>query len=279
VSTVADLLRLGRQRLGAEAGQLETEILVTHVIGRPRSWLYAHSEEKLAADAVALVHELLDRRARGEPVAYLVGEREFWSMSLSVSPETLIPRPETELLVESVLSLEAPAFGVRVVDLGTGSGAVALALARERPQWGIVAVDASPSALRVAAGNASRYGLANLSFVGADWSNAFRDSVFDIVVSNPPYVVATDACLVTGDLRYEPRAALDGGVDGLDELRSIIRSAPRILKVNSWLIVEHGAEQGGSVRELMKASGFVDAMTHRDLAGKERVSLARSSTD
>jgi release factor glutamine methyltransferase len=273
-----------RGLLAAAAGHLagnenesvrEVELLLGHALGRDRAWLYAHADDALdAADAVRF-HSLLMRRAAGEPIAYLTGRREFWSLDLAVTPDVLIPRPETELLVELVLQRVAQSVQVHIADLGTGSGAIALALALERPHARVLATDSSAAALTVARGNAGRLKIGSVEFALGDWCAALGKRKFDLIVSNPPYIAAGDVHLGQGDLRFEPRAALASGADGLEAIRAIVSGAPTRLQPGGWLLFEHGHEQGIAARDLLGKSGFVEVFTERDLEGRERVSGGR----
>jgi release factor glutamine methyltransferase len=215
------------------------------------------------------------RRAAGEPLAYLTGRREFWSLDLAVTPDVLIPRPETELLVELALQRIPRNVKVDIADLGTGSGAIALALAHERPLTRVLATDASAATLTVARDNAARLRNGNIEFAQGDWCAALGNRKFDLIVSNPPYIADKDAHLQQGDLRFEPRAALASGADGLDAIRVIVHGAPAHLKPGAWLMFEHGHEQGLAVRDLLEKSGFVEVFTERDLEGRERVTGGR----
>ena len=270
-STVDGLLRAARARIDA----VDAQWLLAHALGRSTAWLYAHADD--AVDNAAAVHfeTLVERRVAGEPVAYLTGRRGFWSFELQVTPDTLIPRPETELLVELALTHLPPDRVLQVADLGTGSGAIALALAHERPRAQVLATDASPAALDVARANATSLGIANIAFVHGDWCAALEQRRFDLIASNPPYIAAGDPHLALGDLRREPAAALASGVDGLDAIRRIVAGTPLHLVAGGWLLLEHGMEQGDAVRGLLRDAGFVDASTDRDLEGRDRVSSGR----
>jgi release factor glutamine methyltransferase len=277
--TIRDALAAARPRLGklpqSDPG-LESEVLLAHLLGCDRTWLYARSDQALSAADAARFDRLVVLRASGVPVAHLTGRREFWSLPLQVTPDTLIPRPETEVLVEWALTCLPPRGGLRALDLGTGTGAVALALARERPDIQVIAGERSAPALRVACANRDALGIPNVAFVRGDWLAPFAlSSQFDLVVSNPPYVAADDPHLSRGDVAHEPREALLGGADGLTALRRIITAAPAYLRPGGWLLLEHGADQGAPVRELLDHAGLSDAATRRDLAGLERVSGAR----
>lgn len=253
----------------------EAELLMAHVLDRPRSWLYAHGDEELADDASRRFMALIERRRAGEPVAYLIGQRGFWRFDLQVSPATLIPRPESELLVEQALARLPPDRDALIADLGTGSGAIALSLAMERPLARVIATDASAAALEVAIGNARSLGLENVDFRLGDWLAPLAGAHFDLIVSNPPYIADTDTHLQQGDLRFEPRIALASGSDGLDDIRRIIRDAPALLVPRGWLLLEHGLDQGDAVRALLAGAGMLDVETVRDLEQRDRVSLGR----
>ena len=218
---------------------------------------------------------LVARRRRGEPIAYLTGRREFWSFDLVVTPDTLIPRPETEHLVEAALRVVAPDAAATIADIGTGSGAVAIAIARERPRAFVVGTDRSPAAVAVACANAMRLDVRNVSFVAADACGALAPGGWSVIVSNPPYVAENDPHLTTGDVRFEPREALVSGPRGLDMLDALARHAPRRLVSGGWLVLEHGREQGPEVRALLSRGGFTSVETVSDLAGNERVTLGR----
>ncbi|WP_287597999.1 peptide chain release factor N(5)-glutamine methyltransferase [Thermomonas sp.] len=253
----------------------DAALLLAHALGKPRSWLFAHADDLLGEADAARFDALLARRVAGEPVAYLTGSRGFWTLDLAVTPATLVPRPETELLVELALARLPAVAPVRVADLGTGSGAVALALAKERPRAHVVATDASPEALEVARGNAVRNGIGNVAFRCGSWLQPLDGEGFDLIASNPPYIADGDPHLSQGDLRFEPAMALSCGADGLDAIRIIVRHAPACLRPDGWLLLEHGWDQGEAVRALLAEAGFVDAATERDLEGRDRVTLGR----
>lgn len=278
-TTVRGLLAEALSRLAARSGRDargEAEILVAHGLGCDRTTLWTHPEAEVPAGAAARCRDLVSRRAAGEPVAYLTGRRGFWTLELEVGPAVLIPRPETELLVEQVLAAFPPAAAVRVADLGTGSGAIALAVAAERPRWEVVATDASADALAVARRNAVRLGLTRVEFRLGDWAQALGpDERFAIVASNPPYVADGDPHLAAGDLPWEPRAALIAGPDGLDAIRRLVAAAAPHLAPGGWLLLEHGAGQGAAVRAILAGARLADVRTVRDLAGLERVSGGR----
>ena len=252
----------------SDSPALDAAILVAEALGLARPALDADPDRVLSPAQEARVESLAERRAAGEPVAYLTGRREFWSLDLEVTPDVLVPRPETELLVEWCLEAIAGRRHPAVLDLGTGSGAIALAIALERPDAQVTAVDASAAALAVAARNAARHRLANLRFLAGDWFTPVGEAEFAAIVSNPPYVAPDDPALAT--LAHEPRAALVAGDGGLADLAAICTGAPPRLAHAGCLIVEHGARQGAAVRERMARSGLADVTTRRDLAGRER---------
>ncbi len=279
---IDQLLADGEKRLSrTDAPRLQAELLLAHALERPRSHLIAHARSSIDASGAQRYHELLARAVAGEPIAYLLGEREFWSLSFKVSPAVLIPRPETELVVERSLALGAASAAstsyranpCRVCDLGTGSGAIALALALERPDWRITATDCSTAALELARLNAARLGVCNIEFVPGDWLDPLTGRYFDLIVSNPPYVAADDSALRA--LRYEPRVALTPGATGLEALERIVVQAPAHLPPGGWLILEHGADQAAALAQLLQARGYVKIQQQRDLAGCARVTEAQ----
>jgi release factor glutamine methyltransferase len=255
--------------------RLEAELLLVHVLGKPRSWLIAHADDELDAIHAAAFDALVKRRGEGEPVAYITGRRGFWSLDLEVTSATLIPRPETELLVELALSRLPAGESTCVADLGTGSGAIALAIARESPVTRVTATDASADALAVAQRNAIAQRIANVAFAHGDWLSPLGDQAFDVIVSNPPYIEADDPHLGRGDLRFEPMSALASGVDGLDDIRRIVADSRVHLKPGGWLLMEHGWNQGDAVRALLQASGYREVFTAQDLEQRDRVSGGR----
>ena len=256
----------------SESPRLDAEILLAAALERPRSYLHAWPERTLEPEPSSRFSAWLERRRAGEPVAYLLGRREFWSLELEVTPDTLIPRPETELLVELALARLPADWPITVADLGTGSGAIALALAVERPLARIVATDRSPTALIVARRNAERLEIRNVEFREGDWCAPLGDERFDLITTNPPYVAAADPRWRQGELRFEPPVALVSGADGLDALRAIIAQAPDVLKSGGWLLLEHGYDQGEAVPALLRERGFDAVSDHRDAAGLSRTS-------
>lgn len=267
---------LARARSSVERS--EAALLLGHVLGRSQAWLFAHADARVDAASEAAFADLAARRAGGEPLAYILGRRGFWTLDLEVGPDTLIPRPETELLVEQALARIDPALPARVADLGTGSGAIALAIAAERPLARVLATDRSPPALAVARRNAASHGLdGRVEFRAGDWFVPLAGEVFDVVASNPPYVADGDPHLARGDLRFEPPGALASGHDGLDDIRRIISAAPAHLAAGGWLLLEHGHDQGPAVRALLSEAGFDGVATVADLEGRDRVSVGRAA--
>lgn len=263
MTSIAAALEQARQ-MGID--RLDAQLLLGHVLQRPRSWLLAHDDALLTEHHSAAAVHLMQRRADGEPLAYLTGEKEFHGLTLQVTPAVLIPRPDTETLVDWALAL-LQGSGIpapRVLDLGTGSGAIALALKHRHPSASVTAVDASADALAVAKANAERLGLDVHVRLG-DWWSGFGDQRFDLVVSNPPYIALDDEHLPA--LRHEPELALTSGRDGLDAMRTIVSGAAHHLKVQGWLLLEHGHDQAAQVRQLLAAQGFGVVQTHADLAG------------
>lgn len=274
MSTVAQLLLAATRRLGASPSpRLDAEILLMRLLGVERAWLYAHPEATVPAPAMAAFETLVDARERGMPVAYLAGEREFFSRAFKVTPDTLIPRPDTERLVDATLQLKLPERA-RVLDLGTGSGALAVTLALECPDWDVTATDVNPDTLAVARGNAARLGACVRFFVGSWFAAVPADDRFDLIVSNPPYIAIDDPHLQQGDVRFEPRAALVAPEQGLADLRHLIETAPAFLHDGGWLLLEHGWQQGKAVCALARAAGYAPVKTLLDLAGNPRALLA-----
>lgn len=249
----------------------DLEILLGHCLGKTRTWLYTWPETELEPSAQARFDALLQRRRAGEPVAYLTGHREFWSLLLAVNESTLIPRPETETLVEWALELDLPA-AASVLDLGTGTGAIALALASERPAWLVAGLDACEETVSLARSNALANNLSSVQFQQSDWFAAVSAIRYDLLVANPPYIERNDPHLSRGDVRFEPASALVAGEAGLADLRAIVAGAPDHLNKGGWLLLEHGFEQGESVRALLAGRGFSEVSTRADLSGNERIS-------
>jgi release factor glutamine methyltransferase len=278
VSSVTASLGAARTRLSASpTPRLDAELLLAQALGCRRTRLHAWPEAEVASQARARFDTLLERRAAGEPVAYLLGEREFWSLALEVTPDVLIPRPETETRVAAVREDDGvrAATSPRLLDLGTGSGCIALALAQERPDAAITAVEQAQAALAVARRNGARHGHSNIELLAGHWFAPLEGRRFDAIIANPPYVASADPHLQSGDVRFEPTAALDGSPDGLDALRAIAAAAPAHLESNGLLAVEHGADQGADVAQLLAAAGLVEVACRADAAGLDRVTLGR----
>ncbi|WP_115561378.1 peptide chain release factor N(5)-glutamine methyltransferase [Xanthomonas arboricola] len=251
----------------------DAEPLLLHALGRDRAWLFAHGRDPVPPTIAQAFDALVQRRQAGEPVAYLTGSRGFWTLDLAVSTATLIPRADTEALVELALERLDQAPGRRVADLGTGSGAIALAIASERPQAQVIATDASVAALAIAQRNADSHRLSNVECRQGSWFGPLAGERFDLIASNPPYIAADDPHLAQGDLRYEPASALASGSDGLDDIRSIVADAPAHLRAGGWLLLEHGWDQGAALAELLRTRGFAQVATHQDLEQRDRVTL------
>jgi release factor glutamine methyltransferase len=271
VTSLTDALAKARA-LGVD--RLDAQLLLGHVVQRPRTWLIAHGDDELSAADATAYGRLLERRAEGEPLAYLVGEREFHGLSFAVSPAVLVPRPDTEVLVDWALELMADHPAPRVLDLGTGSGAIAVTLAHRHRAAHLLATDCSAEALAVARGNAARHQV-KIEFLQANWWEGLAGRRFDGVVSNPPYIAGEDPHLPA--LRHEPRLALTPGGDGLDALRCIVAGAAAHLVPGGWLLLEHGHDQGPAVRQLLCAAGFAEVETRRDLAGLDRCTGGRGA--
>lgn len=262
-------------RVFSDSPRLEAELLMGLVLRKPRSYLHAWPEQLLSPEQAELYERLLRRRFAGEPIAYMTGIREFWSMPLKVTPAVLIPRPETELLVEKALLRLPEDEDQRVLDLGTGSGAVSLAIARERPRTQVIGVDISLDALEVARGNARLQKIDNVEFRESDWFDAVRGEKFHVVVGNPPYVAEDDPHLLRGDAQFEPRLALDAGAGGMDSFRAILERAHNYIVRQGWLLLEHGPTQHLPLRRLLEAQHYHDITVHKDAAGHDRVTECR----
>jgi release factor glutamine methyltransferase len=273
----SDTARLNIQlQLGAATARIEVQCLLQSVLNTARSYLLAHPEQILNAAQTAAYEALLQRRLRGVPIAHILGEREFFGLNLKITPDTLIPRPDTELLVELALQRVLQGRASRVLDLGTGSGAIALAIAHSRPEAIVVAVDNSEAALQVARENARKLGIGNVSFRHGDWFSALEGQRFDLIVSNPPYIAAGDTHLSQGDVRFEPMSALASGMDGLDDIRRIAGQANAYLEQGAWLLIEHGYDQAQAVRGVLLQNDFTEIFSEKDIAGIERVSAGKS---
>ncbi|QFT56051.1 peptide chain release factor N(5)-glutamine methyltransferase [Microbulbifer sp. THAF38] len=276
MSSVKDNLSRSIELTDSESARLDIEVLLAHILGRERTWLYTWPEYELSPSEQEELDTLLARRKNGEPVAHLTGVREFWSLTLKVDASTLIPRPDTELLVETALEL-CPQEKLRALDLGTGTGAIALALASEKPGWQIVAAEKSPAALALAEENRKRLGFANVQVLESDWFTRLPPRQFGLIVSNPPYIDAADPHLAQGDVRFEPHSALVAPHQGLADIERIARDAADFLQGGGWLLVEHGWQQAESVREIFSAAGYCAVESRKDYSGWERITLGRKN--
>lgn len=273
MTIIASLLR-NAQLSESPTAQLDAELLLAAALGRTRSYLRTWPERIVERDAAQRFESYLQRRREGEPVAYILGQQGFWTLDLEVAPDTLIPRPETELLVETALAV-LPGGPAQVLDLGTGTGAIALALASERPVWQLTAVDRIEAAVALAERNRQRLGLNNVRVLLSHWFEQLTEQRFAMILSNPPYIREQDPHLVRGDVRFEPSSALVAGHDGLSDLRQIIEQAPQHLLPGGWLLLEHGYDQAEAVCALLAEHGFVDVENRIDLGGQPRISLGR----
>ncbi|MCH4870505.1 peptide chain release factor N(5)-glutamine methyltransferase [Pseudomonas sp. TMW22089] len=273
MTIIASLLRAA-ELPDSPTARLDAELLLAAALGKSRSYLHTWPEKIVSSESALTFSDYLLRRRAGEPVAYILGQQGFWKLDLEVAPHTLIPRPDTELLVETALDL-LPASPARVLDLGTGSGAIALALASERPAWHVTAVDRVLEAVALAERNRQRLQLENVHVLTSHWFSALADQRFDLIISNPPYIAAGDVHLAQGDVRFEPESALVAGVDGLDDIREIIQAAPQHLNPGGWLMLEHGYDQADAVRQLLSGAGFAQVESRKDLGTHERITLGR----
>jgi release factor glutamine methyltransferase len=277
--TIRTILYAAAQTLeqGSDSPRLDAELLLAHILGRNRSYLYSHPETLLDSEQIDQYDGLLRRRHRGEPLAYLIGSKEFWSLPLSVNQHVLVPRAETELLIDVALACFPPERSIRAVDLGTGSGALAVALSHERPHWQLVATDISKSALKTARSNAHALALRNIHFLSGNWFTPLKNLSFELIICNPPYIDSCDPHLNQPELGYEPRQALVSKDHGLGNIKHIVKKAPLHLVRDGFLIIEHGYNQGASVRNLLEQRGFSAVSSHLDLSGHERASMAQWS--
>ena len=275
-NSVQHWLDWGCQQLAghSDSAQLDSEVLLCHCLQKTRSYLRTWPDAALHAQHSSAYQQVIQQRQGGLPVAYLLGEREFWSRPFTVSPEVLIPRPDSELLIERALQHIAPQQSARLIDLGTGSGMLAITLAAERPQLSIIAVDQSPAALAIAQANAARHGVQQIEFIHSDWFAAVPAQHFDIVLSNPPYIDPDDPHLQQGDVRFEPRAALVSADKGLHDLTRIADHARHYLADNGLLLLEHGYNQAPALLERLSALNYQHIACHTDLAGNPRVTAA-----
>ena len=271
--TCEALLKSTVEQIGGDSPRLDAELLLSHVTGLGRTSFRAWPEREVPAEQAEPFMNLVAQRASGQPIAYLLGEQEFWSLPLKVSSSTLIPRPDTECVVEAALSLELPA-NARVLDLGTGTGAIALALASEQSGWQILASDRVEQAVALARENSQQLGL-SITVVQSHWFDQIPAGTFDLLISNPPYIPASDHHLKEGDVRFEPESALVAGEDGLDDIRLLVTEGLDWLNPNGWMLLEHGYDQGEAVRDLFAKAGWRNIETRKDYGGNDRMTLAR----
>ena len=274
--SIKSALAFATVKLNHDEAKLEAQLLLQHVLNVNRAWLIAHENDALQANQHAAFEALLNRRLNGEPIAYILGGRAFYGLDLLVTPDTLIPRPDTETLVEAALAQIPIAAHPSILDLGTGSGAIALAIAKNRPQASVIAVDASKAALAVAKKNAQNLSIDNVEFVLSNWFQYLNNQPFDVILSNPPYIEENDAHLSQGDLRFEPISALSSGEDGLNDIRQIIENSLVHLQPQGWLMLEHGFNQADKVADLMANTGFVSIETIKDFGGNNRVTIGKN---
>ena len=269
-------LQIASTQLKTEASVFEAQLLLQYALGVNRAWLIAHEHDALQPNIQMVFEALLNRRIAGEPMAYIMGSREFYGLDLLVTPDTLIPRPDTETLVDAALAKILDNPNQSILDLGTGTGAIALAVAKHRPKVYVVAVDASAAALEVAKKNAASLAITNVRLMLSDWFDALAGERFDLIVSNPPYIEQNDVHLTQGDVRFEPISALTSGADGLDDIRHIVADCLIYLKPQGWLLIEHGYNQADLVADLMAEAGLVSIQTIKDFGGNNRVTIAKN---
>ena len=277
MSTVSEALDWATKQLSeSDDARLDSQVLLAYALNVSRTWLFTWPDKALDGATLTAFNALIEERKSGTPIAYITGYRDFWSLRLKVTPDTLIPRADTELLVETALTLKNVEKPCDVIDLGTGTGAIALSLANECPSWRITATDINPKTLAVAKENATTLELA-VSFKESAWFDAINDR-YDIVISNPPYIESDDPHLQQGDLRFEPAGALASGQDGLDDIRRLVQQALKHLKKDGYLLLEHGYQQAEAVRSLMKEAGYIEIETHQDIEDRDRVTLGKIPT-
>jgi release factor glutamine methyltransferase len=267
------LIQATQQLTNTDSPRLDAEVLLSHVLEKDRSYFFTWPEKALTDTELQTFQQLVQQRQQGTPIAYLIGYRDFWTLNLKVTPDTLIPRPETELLVETALDKIAHHQACNILDLGTGTGAIALAIASERPDANIIATDISEQTLNVAKDNAHHNHIHNVSFLASNWFEDVPAQPFDLIVSNPPYIPKQDPHLSQGDVRFEPLSALASGEDGLDDIRTLIQQAKDYLTPNGWLMLEHGYDQGKSVPALLKEHHFKAVDCLKDISGNDRISI------
>lgn len=269
------LIQATQQLTESDSPRLDAEVLLAHVLEKDRSYFLAWPEKTLTDTKLQTFQQLIQQRQQGTPIAYLLGYRDFWTLNLKVTPDTLIPRPETELLVETALDRIANQQDCKILDLGTGTGAIALAIASEHPKAEVIATDISEQALKVARDNAQRNHIHNVKFLASNWFESLPTQQFDLIVSNPPYIPSQDPHLSQGDVRFEPMSALTSGEDGLDDIRTLIQQAKEYLRPNGWLMLEHGYDQGQSVPALLEEHHFKAVDCLKDLSGNDRISIGQ----
>jgi len=277
MSTVSEALDWATEQLSeSDDARLDSQVLLAYALNVSRTWLFTWPDKALDGATLTAFNALIEERKSGTPIAYITGYRDFWSLRLKVTPDTLIPRADTELLVETALTLKNVEKPCDVIDLGTGTGAIALSLANECPSWRITATDINPKTLAVAKENATTLELA-VSFKESAWFDAINDR-YDLVISNPPYIESDDPHLQQGDLRFEPAGALASGQDGLDDIRRLVQQALKHLKKDGYLLLEHGYQQAEAVRSLMAKAGYIDIETHQDIEDRDRITLGKIPT-
>ena len=277
MSTVSEALDWATEQLSeSDDARLDSQVLLAYALNVSRTWLFTWPDKALDGAILTAFNALIEERKSGTPIAYITGYRDFWSLRLKVTPDTLIPRADTELLVETALTLKNVEKSCDVIDLGTGTGAIALSLANECPSWRITATDINPETLAVAKENAQTLEL-SVSFKESAWFDAINDC-YDLVISNPPYIESNDPHLQQGDLRFEPAGALASGQDGLDDIRLLVQQALKHLKKDGYLLLEHGYQQAEAVRSLMAKAGYIDIETHQDIEDRNRVTLGKIPT-
>ena len=268
---------------GGESPSVDAKVLLAHILNQSQTYLFTWPDKTLSPQQQQKFEHAVKERQAGKPVAYIIGQRDFWTLSLETSPHTLIPRPDTEVLVERVLAwLQQNRQShlnreLEICDLGTGTGAIALSLAAELPKSRVIGVDFLNEAVHLATSNAKRNSITNATFIQSDWFSALDEYKFDAIVSNPPYIETTSPYLLEGDVRFEPSSALTSGEDGLDDIRHIIHSAPSFLKAGGVLAFEHGFDQAEQVQQLLRQAGFIDVVSYKDYGGNDRVTLGQIS--
>lgn len=272
--SISECLRQSVRLTSSDSARVDVELLLAHILNKDRTYLYTWPERQISAAQLQQFDQMLEERMKGTPIAYLLGQREFWGLSLLVNESTLIPRPDTELLVETALQLDLPS-DAKVLDLGTGTGAIALALATEKPAWRLLACDKFPEAVKLAQSNVDSLGVHNVTVMESNWFSALPANPFHLIVSNPPYIHPADPHLKLGDVRFEPFSALVADNNGLADIDIIVDQARAFLWPQGWLILEHGYDQAEQVRERFRDCGYVNIQTFSDLGGNERISMGQ----